>query len=205
MSAVKHLTCLVCLFVIGLASHAQVSGQIDKLQDLTIEYGDLRELHGARVFVHSENLASRPRILREVAKYPRLKVVGRREDADFILLFGPSLLERGAFGGSDYFSSSNGINNDSIDMVALIMINAPSPRIRVCWVSTKHRASLSTPSLLDVLPLDVSPKSQLIRLLLTGFLYSHAKLKSVPLNRPPEVKAAREFIKALRNTQGEVR
>lgn len=201
----KHLTRLVWLLVIGLASHAQIFGQMDKLQDLTIEYGDLRELRGARVFVHSENLASRPRILREVAKYPRLKVVGRREDADFILLFGPSLLERGALDGSDYLSSGNGIDSDSVDMVALIMINAPSPRTRVCWVSTKHRARLSTPSLLDLHPLDVSPKTQVIRLLITGFLYSHPKLKSVPLNRPPEVKAAREFIEALRKAQGEVR
>lgn len=201
----KPLTSLLWLLVISLASQTQTFGQIDKLQDLTIEYGDLRELSGARVFVHSENLAARPHILREVAKYPRLKVVSRREDADFILLFGPSLLERDALGGSDYLGNSNGVDSDSVDMVALIMIGAPSPRTRVCWVSTKHRASLSTSSLLDVGPLDVSPKSQVIRLLITGFLYSHPKLKSVPLNRPPEVKAAREFIKALRKAQGEAK
>ncbi len=201
----KRLVCLMWLLVLVMSSHAQIFGQIEKLQDLTIECGDLRELRGQRVFVHSDNLAARPCILREMAKYPRLKVVGRKEDADFVLLFGSNLIEQGAPYGSDAFSSVTAINSDSVDLVAFMMIGTPAPRTRVCRVSTKQRANLSVPGLLEMYPFAVSLKLQLIKLLIFAFLSSHLKLKSVSLNRRPEVKATRDFIKALKRAQGEVR
>lgn len=201
----KRILCLVWLFVVGLAAHAQAFGQIEKLQDLAIEYGDLRELRGERVFIHSENLAARARILREVAKYPRLRVVGRREDAQFILLFGSNLLESGTLNSSDYLGGDPRINHDSVDLIALVLINQPSPRTRICWVSTKQRANISTPQMLEMYAPGGGLKSQLIKLMIGSLLSSYPKLKSIPLNHPPEAKAMQEFIKALRKAQGDVR
>jgi fructose-specific component phosphotransferase system IIB-like protein len=193
----------VWLFVICVVSQGQAFSQMEKLQDLNIEYGDLRDLRGSRVFVHSENLASRRRILREIAKFPRLQVVASKEEADYVLLFGSNLLGGNAVDGDNLFSGD--INNDSVDMVALIMINGATPRTRVCWVSTKRRASISTLQLTELYPFSTSPQAQLIKLLIRSFLSSHPRLKSVPLNHPPEAKAARDFIEALKKAQGQIR
>jgi hypothetical protein len=187
------------LLFICLSSYTQVVGQTERLQPPDIEYGDLQDLRGARVFVHSENLASRPHILREIARYPWLKVVGRKEDADFILLFG-NVLEQNTLDLSSGLIG-NGVDNSSVDMVALILINAPSPRPKVCWVSTKHRTSISTAQLLEFYPFGSNPKAQLLKFLIGSLLSSQTKLKSIPLDRPPEVKAIRDFLKALARTR----
>jgi hypothetical protein len=153
--------------------------------------------------VHSENLASRQHILREIAKYPRLKIVGRKEDADFILLFG-NVLEQST---QDLSSGlvGNGVDNSSVDLVALIMIDAPSPRPKVCWVSTRHRTNINTAQLLEFFPFGSSPKAQLLKFVMGSLLSSQTRLRSIPLNRPPEVKVIRDFLKALARAQGEIR
>jgi hypothetical protein len=90
-------------------------------------------------------------------------------------------------------------------MVALIMLNGPPQRVRVCWVTTKRRASLSTTQMVELYPFGTDPKAQLLKLLIKGFLASRPRLRSVPLNRPPEVNAARDFVKALKHAQGRIR
>ena len=198
----KHILRSVLLLLAALALHAEAAGQAEKLQAPDLEYGDLSELRGNRVFVNSENLASRDRILREIVKYPRLRVVGRAQDADVILLFGSALASGGSEWGN-YLDAANGINNDRVDAVAFAMVNEPAPHARVLWVSTAHRASISTAQALELYPFHDGLRSRIIKLLISGFFVS--RRPAVPLGQVPEVKAARAFVNALRQVQGGVR
>lgn len=198
----KHIFCTVMLLVATLALQAEAACQAEKLQAPDVEYGDLSELRGNRVFVNAENLVSRDRILREIVKYPALRVVGRAQDADVILLFGSALASGGSEWGS-YIDATNGINADRVDAVAFTIVNEPTPRPRVLWVSTGRRASISTAQVIELYPFRDGLRSRIIKLLISGFFFS--RRPTVPLGRAPEVKAARAFVDALRQARRGVR
>jgi hypothetical protein len=198
----KHIFRSVLLLLAALAPHAEAAGQSEKLQAPDVEYGDLSELRGNRVFVNSENLATRERILRELVKLPLLRVVGRAQDADVILLFGGALASSGSEWGN-YLDAANGINNDRIDAVAFAVVNEPAPHARVLWVSTARRASISTAQALELYPFHDGLRARIIKLLISGFFVS--RWPAVPLGRAPEAKAARAFVSALRQARGGAR
>jgi hypothetical protein len=61
------------------------------------EYGNISEINeSTKVFVLSENSEARNFIINELSKYPRLQIVGRMEDADFMLVFAMAAQNTGA-------------------------------------------------------------------------------------------------------------
>lgn len=190
------------LLLATLTLHTEAVCQAEKLQAPDVEYGDLSELRGNRVFVNADNLVSRGRVLREVMKYPALRVVGRAQDADVILLFGSALASGGSEWGN-YIEATSGINADRVDAVAFKIVDEPAPHARVLWVSTRRRASISTSHVIELYPFRDGLRSRIIKLLIGGFFFS--RRPSIPLGRAPEVKAARAFVDALRRARLDAR
>lgn len=190
----------VLLFCFACAAWAR--GQGGQLIPAGVEYGDLSELVGKRrVFVHAENLSTRDRIVKELLKapLPGLEVVGRVEDADFILVFDAGTGQTGqgvsetfyADGGDGAFAVSGGL-------IALKLVSGGAgQRTRVLWHAQKRQAFVRTEQFFRP-TYSGSTRSNLIGMVIGGLLVSIPKLSMIPVGRSPEVKATRDFVKALR-------
>lgn len=185
------------LLILSVTGSVQATAQTDQIPNLAVEYGNLSELFQRhRVFVYTENLESRERILRELAKYPRLMVVGRKEEADFILLFGANLV-RNSPSSLDNFA---GIDDSVViygDMVALRLIkHREGPRIRILWYTRKRQVFTNTDQFFR------SNQFNNGRALWWSFLFRtytsyNPRLKWITFNRATEANCTREFIKAM--------
>jgi hypothetical protein len=86
---------LILALAAASAALAQINGSAP-------EYGTLSDIKDMRrVYVYSEDLASRDLILEELAKDSQLQVVGKLEEAEFFIFYGRSFLDTGysSFGG----------------------------------------------------------------------------------------------------------
>ena len=185
------------LFVICMTFSVQVAAQMEQIPTLAVEYGDLRELVGKNhVFVHTENLESRRKIEKELMKFPQLKAVGRIEDAYFLLVFGSSLV-RTSPNVFDNFASTS----DSVvvygDMVAMRLVRGrDGTRTRILWYTRKRQTFLRTDQFFRPSQFN-NTRSNWIGLI--GSLWSsNPKWSWIPISRATEIKATRDFIKALK-------
>lgn len=200
------------LLVLCIVLSAQIKAQPEQFTPPVVEYGDLTELIGKnRVFVHSENLASRAKILKELSKsqYPRFEVVGRIADADFLLVYGTNLVRN----NTTSFTESTGDTNVVYgDLVVLKLISNPkaantlseAPTARIIFYTRKHQLSIRTDEFFRPFQTKFSgsTKSSLITSLIGTLLFSHPKLSRLPLSRDSEAGTVRDFIKALKKANG---
>jgi Flp pilus assembly protein TadD len=105
------------------------------------EYGSLTELAGkTKVFIATDNLQTRSIVAEELVKCACLQVSSRREDADFMLLYGS---ETGTTGAS--IGLFNNVTRDTTtigQLLALVVVGAPDSnerRVRVLWSTQKSR------------------------------------------------------------------
>jgi len=198
---------IVLLLICSAVFSAQVKAQIEQVPFLAVEYGDLSEVAGKnRVFVHCENLESRGKILKELAKsqYPRFEVVGKIADADYLLIYGSNLV-RNSPSSLDNFTGAGDTTVVYGDMVALKLVGdsdvegVSGKHTRILWYTRKRQAFLRTDQFFRVTPPNLSgSKSSWITLLIGAILSSNPKLSWMPLSRDPEVSTVRDFIKALK-------
>ncbi|MDQ3751214.1 MAG: hypothetical protein M3367_19685 [Acidobacteriota bacterium] len=202
---------IALLLVLCIVLSAQLNAQPEQFASLAVEYGDLSELVGKnRVFVHSENLESRAKVLKELAKskYPHFEVVGRIAEADFLLVYGTNLVRN----NTTSFTESTGDTNVAYgDMVALRLISNPKAantlseaRTRIIWYTRKRQMFLRTDQIIRPVlqtKFSGSTKSSLIASLIGTLLFSHPKLAWLPLSRDTEISAVRDFIKALKASE----
>jgi len=195
---------IAILLLFCMASPMWAGAQTGQLTSITVEYGDLSELAGKRrVFVQAENLSSRDRIVKELLKAsrPELEVVGRLADADFILTFGAGITQTGP-GAVENFVAGGGGEAASVSggMVVLRLVGGEAgegARTRILWHADKRQTLIRTDQLFRA-TYSGSPRSNLIGLAVGGLLSAVPRLSVIPLGRSPEVKATRDFIKALR-------
>jgi len=188
------------LLILWIVLSAQLKAQTEQFMP-TVEYGDLSELVGKnRVFVHSENLESRARIIKQLAKskYPYFEVVGRIADADFLLVYGTNLVRNNT---NSFTTESNGDTNVVYgDLVALKLISnskaANSPRI--IYYTRKRQIFIRTNQFSRLFQSNLNTSKSLIASLISNLLFSHPKLAWLPLSRNTEISTVRDFIKALK-------
>lgn len=103
----------------------------------TAEYGSLNELLPLRrVFVLATDLDSRDAILKELRSFSKLVVVGRKEDADFLVLF--ALTDQAT--GNNVVSNSNPVNQTYLGemLVFSVRMGANGNAIpRILWRTKK--------------------------------------------------------------------
>jgi hypothetical protein len=185
---------LICQMFLSDAT-AQV--RIGQIPD--VEYGDISELAGLRrVFVHTESFESRERILRELKNSPQLEVVGRIEDAEFILQFGADLTPSGV--GSPGQGGGEGATISYGDLVAYrhAKSRARVHRVRICWYVRKRQVRIKTADLLQPFHSRPNSTSHLVGSLAGLALSAYPRLRTVPISRGAEIKATRDFIKMLK-------
>ena len=200
---------LLLVFITVLS--AQFKAQTEQFATPVVEYGDLSELSGKhRVFVHSENLESRGKIVKALAKskHRRFEVVGRVADADFLLLYGTNLVRN----NTTSFTESTGDTTVVYgDLVVLTLNSSPklssnrkaapalSPsNTRVIWSTRKGRIFLRTSQYFRPFPPALDGAKLNWITILGNWLFSHPKLAWLPLRGNTEKAAVRKFIKALR-------
>lgn len=198
---------VVLLFILCLIFSAQVQAQTEQFASLAVEYGDLSELVGKnRVFVHTENLESRGKILKELAKskYPHFEVVGKIQDADYLLVYGSNLV-RSSPSPLDNFAGAGDAAVLYGDMIVLKLISKLNVEgtqgrdTRVLWYTRKRQTFIRTDQFFRPLQSNFNgTKSSWLALLIGAVLSSRPKLSWLPLSRDPEVSAVRDFIKALK-------
>lgn len=191
----KRVASVTSLIVICFVAASHTAGQVVTVPD--VEYGDVSELVGTnRVFVDSDDYKAREHILREIARHSRLLVVGRIEDAEFVLKFGSQLTSTNAPSANDFIGGESPMTAYG-DMVAYRMTEGPT-RLRICWSARKKRVSLNAPQLVGQFFLrQDDPKSNLLGLVLSLIPRGGWKFGLFHLNRAPEVNATRDFLKAL--------
>jgi hypothetical protein len=196
MKLAAYVAPLIAIWFVS-ASHA--AGQVITLPD--VEYGDVSELVGTnRVFVDSDDYKAREHILREIAKHSRLRVVGRIEDAEFVLKFGSPLTSPTAPSSND-FTGGEGAMTVYGDMVAYRLTEGPA-RLRICWFTRKKQVHLNAAQLVGQFFLRKDdPKSNLLGLFLNLIPRGRWKFGFIHLSRAPEVNATRDFLKALRRAE----
>ena len=200
---------VVLLFVmcLTLTLSSQVRAQVEQISTLSVEFGDISELVGKRrVFVLTETLGSREKVLKELKKSPYVEVVGRKEEADFYLIFGANLAQDGTsrlnnlVGTSESTVASGG-------MVAQIRVEAADgTRTRILWFTEKRQAFIPTGQFFQAPQFNSSWRS-LVASLIGNLLSRHPKFAQIPINRATEVNATRDFVKALKKAyerQGEL-
>jgi hypothetical protein len=185
--------------------------QIEQVATLEREYGSLQDVIGVgkiRVFVHTESLESRGKILKELAKYPMVEVVGRVADSVCILIYGSGSPVSTTATVLDNFTDDGVYTAAFGEMVAIKIVNNSDGRdgqprtLRVMWHTRKRQTLLRTNQFFPPTQFGATAtKSSWISLLLGGILSSVPKLASLPLNRSPEVNATRDFIKALKKAR----
>lgn len=195
------------LLVLCTVFSAQVKAQTEQFAALAVEYGDLSEVAGKnRVFVHSENLEPRGKILKELAKskYPRFEVVGKIADADYLLVYGSNLV-RNSPSALDSFIGAGDTTVVYGDMVVLKLAGdsnvegVSGKHTRILWYTRKRQAFIRTDQFFRITPPNLSgSKSSWIALLIGAVLSSNPKLSWLPLSRDPEVSTVRDFINALK-------
>lgn len=203
---------IALLLVLCSVLSAQFKAQTEQFAAPVVEYGDLSELLGKhRVFVHSENLESRAKIVKALAKskYRHFEVVGRVADADFLIIYGTNLVRN----NTTSFTESTGDTTVVYGDLVVLTLNsnlkfnsnrkkaapALSPsNTRVIWSTRKGRILLRTSQFFRPFqPTLGGAKSSWITIL-ANLLFSHPKLAWLPLRGNTEKSAVRQFIKALR-------
>lgn len=203
---------LTLLLIMSFICVSQVAAQSLQIPDL--EYGDLSEVEGNKVFIVSDDLQARARICQEItSKYPDLIIVSRKEEANVILLYGTNLTRAGS-----PFDNPGSVDDASVswgEMVAVKPIKGLyGERTRILWFTRKSRKVYS-------LPLNGFAQSGLgfnrsttkgavvgfiFRLGVSIFQGRQEKLmlnpatNSLQINfgRKNEIRAAQEFVKALK-------
>lgn len=130
-SRIATIWTLILLVVTGICA-----------QEKTLpEYGDISEIKDMhRVYVHSDDYHAREIILKEIAKEKSLEVVGKIEEAEFIIGFGDR-----AFGTGFMISSGTVIHNSAQvgDMYVYIrgeQIDEHHYRPRILWAKRNTRS-----------------------------------------------------------------
>ncbi len=108
------------------------------------EYGKINELLGMhRVYIRTDDPSMRERIAKEFEKYKELEVVGRIEDAEFILYFAGRREYIGTYGNVNVNPATGNGTASSSDRYALLgnmMAVLPATNtdaIRIVWSSGK--------------------------------------------------------------------
>jgi hypothetical protein len=192
---------LICqMFLVVTTAQVRI-GQIPE-----VEYGDVSELVGLRrVFLHTESFESRERLLRELSKYPWLEVVGRVEDAEFFLQFGADLTPSGV-GSLNTASGGDDVTFVYGDLVAYKYAKTRAQRghrVRICWYVHKRQLRLKTSDLLQPFQSRPNSTSHLVGSLAGLALSAYPRLRTLPISRGAEIKAARAFIKILKRANKE--
>jgi len=206
---------IVLLLILCAVFSAQVKAQTEQFASLNVEYGDLSELAGKnRVFVHTENLESRGKILKELAKsrFPRFEVVGKITEADFLLVYGSNLVRNSA-SSLDGFTAAGDTTIVYGDMIALKLIKDPNVEglpvgnhTRILWYTRRRQMFIRTDQFLRPFQSKLNgSKSSWIALLISTVISSHPKLSWLPLSRNPEAGAIRDFLKALKKADESIK
>jgi hypothetical protein len=205
--SVMKIIRIAMLFGICLTLSSRATAQLEQLPTLSVEYGELSELRTDqnRVFVHTENLESRGRILKELKKCPRLQIVGRMEDADFLLVYGSSLVRTSPDLLDNSFAEPGGFAAVYGDLIALTLVGdrrslevPGGTHTRILWYLRKRQSFIRTGQFFPSSPFGgSSSKATLISSLVGGLLSNIPKLAWLPMSRSPEAGATRAFIKDL--------
>lgn len=200
------------LLVLITVLSAQFKAQTEQFATPVLEYGDLSELAGKhRVFVHSENLEARGKIVKalEKSKYRHFEVVGRVADADFLLLYGTNLVRN----NTTSFAESSGDTTVVYGDLVVLTLNGspksnsnrkPAPALsatntRLIWYTRKRRMFIRTNQFFRLFqPALGGSKSSVAGTIIGNIIFSHPKLAWLPLRGNTEKSAVRQFIKALR-------
>lgn len=202
----------VLLLVLCSVFSIQVKAQTEQFATPVVEYGDLSELAGKRrVFVHSENLESRAKIVKalEKSKYPYFEVVGRIADADFLLIYGTNLVRNNT---TSFTEASGDVTVVYGDLVVLTLNSSPklssnrktapvlsAANTRIVWYTRKRRMLIRTNQFFRLFqPALGGSKSSAAATIIGNIIFSHPKLAWLPLRGNTEKAAVRQFIKALR-------
>jgi hypothetical protein len=202
---------MILLSIACMSCSAPAMAQIEQVGTLEREYGSLQDVIGVgkiRVFVHTENLESRGKILKELAKYPMVEVVGRVADSVCVLIYGSGSPVSTTATVLDNFTDDGVYTTAFGEMVAIKIVNNSDGRdgrprtLRVMWHTRKRQTLLRTNQFFSPTQFGATAtKSSWISLLLGGILSSFPRLASLPVNRSPEVNATRDFIKALKKAR----
>lgn len=196
MKGIRVVLLFVMCLILTLAS--QVRAQVEKISTLSVEFGDISELVGKRrVFVLTEAFGSREKVLKELKKSPYVEVVGRKEEADFYLIFGANLAQD----DTSRLNSLVGTSESTVasgEMVAQILVETgDGTRTRVLWFTEKRQAFISTGQFFQAPQFNSSWRS-LVGSLIGQLVSRHPKFAQIPIGRAAEVNATRDFVKALK-------
>lgn len=209
---------LVALLIIFFACASAATAQAFQMPD--VEFApDLTELRGKnRVYVYSEDLSARTRIVKELLKYGRLSIAERIEDSDFIIAWGDNVLTGGeplvdgnAEGGAKVTISKK------MTAFRYVRLEDGRQRQRIIWHGRATKTIYSVPVPLRTAPskgFGPGPRSAKeagielgIRIIFSWlsknrpqfFAFDQVENQaSIILGRDPEVQAARMFMKALK-------
>ena len=112
-----------------------------------IEYGNASELRGVKkVFIFGVEPDVRNNMLKEFGKHPQLRVAGRIEEADVILVFGGQTFSRGTY--SNVWTDTNGnAHGTAVPLYGVtgqgsVVKLIPPNRIRVIWQFSATRVNV---------------------------------------------------------------
>lgn len=194
----RNVIRVVLLLTVCAAFAVRAAAQAEQMPDLSTEFGDVDELAGQRrVYVLTENLASRDKVLKELAKSPYLEVVGDQASADFCLVYGANLVFTGPslFGG--YAEQGNSIDTYGGLVAFKSVPGADGTHRRIYWYTHKRQTFVRTEQFFRPSQFN-DARTNLITALVGGLLSRYPKLAWIPLSRSPETNAARDFVKALK-------
>lgn len=122
---VAALFCLLVLFKLAYGQDSARPSILDNAEFGTIS--DLKGLH--RVIVATDDLEVRDVIVDELAKYDQLKVVGRSEDAEFVISFSGDYRRR----GEAFSATKTKFYKSEMKAYMRVADVGGKPRFRIVW------------------------------------------------------------------------
>jgi hypothetical protein len=207
----------VMLLIIFFVGESAAAAQAFQMSD--VEFApDLTELRGkTHVYVYSQDLSARTRIVKELLKYGRLSIAERIEDSDFIIAWGDNILTGGeppAYGNAE--GGAKVTIAKEMTVFRYVRLEDGSQRQRIIWHGRATKTIYSVPVPLRTAPskgFSQGPRSAKeagielgIRLIFFWlsksrpqvFAFDQVENQVIIFGRDPEVQAARAFVKALK-------